>query len=469
MVTESAVLGMRRSATSAPTFGPSISAPEAPAEPCIADTPSNVHHAPPPHVVAGLVEATHAVDATAPTPPHTAMAPDGCVVWFTSLVGRHTTVPTVVAAARAAGALTVRVRTLAQGRTWRWVLAWSFLPPSAFLRQGWGFQYWTTADSRAHSTIPSSGGSREARGDGSVVVGIKRPRPADAGDDDAGSAALTTPGLVRVVHCRAMGHASADEGTLASNGPAAQPSVAVGCRRLQLHVPASCLLSGGVPPPASLTAAAAEYPIEQQRLSLAGLTAGDSPRITTLIDRLNAAIATSPAAVDRDSKLRLVRRDGPSLLPADRGAHWALSAVLEYWRDGPALSSVHPPPSGLPYLDMAVQVGLLVRADGAGEAGGASDDDSGRCTASAIVVLLRSDDPDHVVAPVGASSDDGSGWEDTVACEADVTQPRDPAHARTLPARWCRLVDHLHGSVMATGKRYRRAAMAAAATAVGGE
>ncbi|KAI7832930.1 ribosomal RNA large subunit methyltransferase F-like protein, partial [Kickxella alabastrina] len=49
------------------------------------------------------------------------------IKWYTTMVGRKSTLAEVKARIRAAGARQVREGTLVQGRTTRWVLAWSFL------------------------------------------------------------------------------------------------------------------------------------------------------------------------------------------------------------------------------------------------------------------------------------------------------------------------------------------------------
>ncbi|KAJ1934956.1 hypothetical protein GGF37_006183, partial [Kickxella alabastrina] len=54
------------------------------------------------------------------------------IKWYTTMVGRKSTLAEVKARIRPAGARQVREGTLVQGRTTRWVLAWSFLDKSRF-------------------------------------------------------------------------------------------------------------------------------------------------------------------------------------------------------------------------------------------------------------------------------------------------------------------------------------------------
>lgn len=59
------------------------------------------------------------------------------VLWFSSMLGKFSSVAPVVAAARAHGARTVRTTELVQGRTRRWAVAWSFRPEWEFIAEGW--------------------------------------------------------------------------------------------------------------------------------------------------------------------------------------------------------------------------------------------------------------------------------------------------------------------------------------------
>jgi hypothetical protein len=418
----------------------------------------------------------------------------GCCVWFTSLLGRHTSVPAVVEAARAAGAPTVRVYTLAQGRTWRWVVAWSFLPPSAFLRQGWGFvRVHGDPEPRAPLAKDETAGASDTAAHSpphaAIAVGSKRPRVADTEGEDGGNdaAGLTTSGLLRVAHHQAR--AMAPPPTPSPDSP----FVAVGLRRLALHVPPAAALLVASPPATCITVAAAEYPAERAALQAGATVAVPAPAetthpwVATLLARLSAAIASSPGVVDRDAGLRMVVGNTPPLLPAHADGCWVSCRLVEYWREGAGGEGRTGGGGGgggvesalglgsKPHLDMAAFVGLLVRPASSSD-GGATAVGEQAVVASVVVALLRSDDPNPIVLPsiggreydAAASTDVGIADQvDEEACRADCVPQRGPSDTRSLAARWCRLADHVTGTVAATGKRFRRAAHAAASAGSG--
>jgi len=53
------------------------------------------------------------------------------IVWYTSLVGRKRSLAPILRAVRAAGAAHVRTTEIAQGHTWRWAVAWTFVNDAA--------------------------------------------------------------------------------------------------------------------------------------------------------------------------------------------------------------------------------------------------------------------------------------------------------------------------------------------------
>lgn len=63
----------------------------------------------------------------------------GASLWYTSMVGKQSSLDSLIKIARQASAMTIRVYSLVQGMTMRWVLAWSFLPPLSFLSPAWRY------------------------------------------------------------------------------------------------------------------------------------------------------------------------------------------------------------------------------------------------------------------------------------------------------------------------------------------
>ena len=63
----------------------------------------------------------------------------GAVTWYTTMLGKHESVPLVRQMLRDLGVPTVRTTTFRQGSTSRWGVAWSWLPPCAFLDEAWSF------------------------------------------------------------------------------------------------------------------------------------------------------------------------------------------------------------------------------------------------------------------------------------------------------------------------------------------
>ncbi len=62
---------------------------------------------------------------------------DAGACWFTAWLSRGSSVAPLAARARAAGATAVRTAALRQGRTLRWVVAWTFAPAVAVCARGW--------------------------------------------------------------------------------------------------------------------------------------------------------------------------------------------------------------------------------------------------------------------------------------------------------------------------------------------
>ena len=96
-------------------------------------------------------------------------------LWFTSMVGKLSTVDVVVSELQHRGIPTVRVRPLIQGRTRRWVVAWSWRPPTDFFADGWRFISSDVCDSYVDhdatvvqpcNKIPASRGSSDVGGQG---------------------------------------------------------------------------------------------------------------------------------------------------------------------------------------------------------------------------------------------------------------------------------------------------------------
>lgn len=61
------------------------------------------------------------------------------VTWYSSMLGKASSVASVLQALRDLGAPTVRTTTFRQGSTTRWGVAWSWLPPCAFLDDLWRY------------------------------------------------------------------------------------------------------------------------------------------------------------------------------------------------------------------------------------------------------------------------------------------------------------------------------------------
>ena len=53
------------------------------------------------------------------------------VLWYTSLVGRKASLRPILRSLRAASVAHIRTTEIAQGQTWRWAIAWSFVPAAA--------------------------------------------------------------------------------------------------------------------------------------------------------------------------------------------------------------------------------------------------------------------------------------------------------------------------------------------------
>jgi 23S rRNA A1618 N6-methylase RlmF len=59
------------------------------------------------------------------------------VTWYTTLLGKRSSLPDVLAQLRKRGCPTVRTTAIYQGRTARWAVAWSWYPDTDFLAPGW--------------------------------------------------------------------------------------------------------------------------------------------------------------------------------------------------------------------------------------------------------------------------------------------------------------------------------------------
>ena len=112
-------------------------------------------------------------------------------LWYTSMVGKHTTLEAITRELKAAGCPIVRLRELFQGRTARWVVAWSWTPEARVLADGWGI-------------VPALAAASAVREEGAALPAVQ-PASATA-TEGGGHAALSS-----TVEVGASASASSDD------------------------------------------------------------------------------------------------------------------------------------------------------------------------------------------------------------------------------------------------------------------
>lgn len=343
------------------------------------------------------------------------------VLWYSSMVGKRSSLVQLERELRDAGVPTLRTTALVQGRTRRWAIAWSFFPATDFLSSGFAFSALDAAAEPAAALVaPSSSLSSSSSSASSAWLDA----PAE---DGTGGDADVFPGSVAAAGGASAAAVSGSKRPRPDDDPASSDADRPSARRwtMPLGEPLSLAATGTVHVhPCGVGAAALVCTTGGQALELP--SDGAAPvALRDVVARLHEALA-APAG----------EHGGKPLVCA-----WmpALRAFVDTRRAGE--------------LTAACVMGCVLRIG----------------TAAAPSPLFRFqvsvDVPDDAPASVASTSSSTASIEATASITCVQLCLADKAAHQAFD----RFVDRLRGDTLRTSRKWRRKAQLQQAGAAGGE
>lgn len=430
--------------------------------------------------------------------PATAVPLRHAALWFTSMVGKKASLGPLVDAALAAGASEVHTATFAQGRTWRWGIAWTFhaAAPESWIDDGWSWMLRRGGAGVSGAVGVAAGDDEElGRGSGSDPAGAAT---ADADDADAwigdgagrddGGAATSDEVVAAPSQLSGSKRKAADGGAAAEDRPAkrrrgdeAGPATAaapvaasasharsqlLNPRRRDVGTDRHCLRTFVVAAGWPCRASTAPRPAIAQRAvaisSSAAMTlapppwTGGATQPVPIAEPTAAEVARQSAVECADLSSLAASRIAAflgELTPASVGADGSTRSGCTWAPASEVLAPLRPPDEGV-----AVAAFSVTMTEAGGGASASGDEATSSAAAGFMCEIVVSALPAAGMSSAAAAGESGSDEAAAVLIDA--------AFLAGEHAAWWRWCDQVLAAVTQMGRRYRRArARAAGGTA----